>query len=100
MSPALTDAPLSMSLQRLVDNRGEGLFTSMLEALDPDEEAERLLASGLNVLPLMAGAGGYDIHAWSVEGPLTTQSSHPRPLKKPDQVNRLEKLSICTTLKR
>lgn len=70
MSPAVADAPLSQSLQRFVDRRGAGLFALMLEAPDPDEEAERLIAQGLNVLPLMAGAGGRDIHPSSTHGVL------------------------------
>ncbi|MEJ2130171.1 MAG: VOC family protein [Gammaproteobacteria bacterium] len=70
MSPANPDAPLSQSLQRFLDRRGEGLFALMLEAPDPDEEAEALIARGLDVLPLMAGAGGRDIHPRSTHGVL------------------------------
>ncbi len=70
MSPAVKDAPLSQSLQRFLDRRGEGLFALMLEAPEPDEEAQRLIASGLNVLPLMQGAGGRDIHPNSAHGVL------------------------------
>ena len=40
MSPADPDTPLSQSLQRFLDRRGEGLFALMLEAPDPDAEAE------------------------------------------------------------
>jgi hypothetical protein len=70
MAPAMPDAPLSQSLQRFLDTRGEGLFALMLEAPVPDEEAEELLGNGLKVLPLMAGAGGRDIHPKSTHGVL------------------------------
>lgn len=70
MSPANPEAPLSQSLQRFLDRRGDGLFALMLEATVPDEEAEVLLANGLGVLPLMAGAGGRDIHPRSTHGVL------------------------------
>ena len=70
MSPASADAPLSQSLQRFLERRGEGLFALMLEAPDPDAEARRLQAQGLNVLPLMAGAAGRDIHPSSTHGVL------------------------------
>ena len=42
----------------------------MLEAPTPDEEADVLAARGLDVLPLMAGAGGRDIHPRSTHGVL------------------------------
>ena len=70
MCPGVPEAPLSQSLQRFLDKRGEGLFALMLEAPVPDEEAERLLDNGLNVLPLMDGAGGRDIHPNSLHGVL------------------------------
>lgn len=70
MSPADPAAPLSQSLQRFLDRRGEGPFALMLEAPDPDAEAEDLAARGLNVLPLMAGAGGRDVHPNSTHGVL------------------------------
>jgi|TARA_Y100000310_G_scaffold295298_1_gene326499 catechol 2,3-dioxygenase-like lactoylglutathione lyase family enzyme len=70
MCPAVPDAPLSQSLQRFLDRRGEGLFALMLEAPDPDAEADDLLGRGLNVLPLMAGAGGRDVHPNSTHGVL------------------------------
>ena len=58
MSPANPKAPLSQSLQKFLDRRGEGLFALMLEAPVPDDEAGVLASHGLNVLPRMAGAGG------------------------------------------
>jgi catechol 2,3-dioxygenase-like lactoylglutathione lyase family enzyme len=70
MSPADPSAALSQSLQRFLDRRGEGLFALMLEAPDPDQEAEVLLDRGLNVLPLMEGAGGRDVHPNSTHGVL------------------------------
>lgn len=70
MSPADPTAPLSISLQRFLDRRGEGLFALMLEAADPNAEAEELISRGLNVLPLMAGAGGRDVHPNSTHGVL------------------------------
>ena len=70
MSPADPDAPLARSLSRFLERRGEGLFALMLEAPDPDEEAQGLIERGLNVLPLMAGAGGRDVHPKSTGGVL------------------------------
>jgi len=70
MSPADPTAPLSQSLQRFLDRRGEGLFALMLEAPDPNVEAEDLSGRGLNVLPLMAAAGGRDVHPNSTHGVL------------------------------
>ncbi len=70
MSPGDPEAPLSQSLQRFLDRRGDGLFALMLEAPKPDDEAERLLDNGLHVLPLMAGAGGRDVHPKSTHGVL------------------------------
>ncbi|MEN9316059.1 MAG: hypothetical protein RIS35_2452 [Pseudomonadota bacterium] len=70
MSPAVPDAPLSRSLQRFLDRRGAGPFALMLEAPDPDAEAEVLHSRGLNVLPRMAGAGGRDVHPNSTHGVL------------------------------
>ena len=70
MSPANPEAPLSQSLSRFLERRGEGLFALMLEAPDPDEEAIGLLDRGLNVLPTMAGASGRDVHPNSTHGVL------------------------------
>ena len=70
MSPANPAAPLSQSLQRFLDRRGEGLFALMLEAPDPDAEADALSGRGLNVLPLMPGADGRDVHPNSTHGVL------------------------------
>ena len=70
MSPAAPEAPLAQSLMRYLDRRGEGLFALMLEADDPNAEAERLAGRGLKVLPLMEGSGGRDIHPSSTHGVL------------------------------
>lgn len=70
MSPGNPDTPLSQSIQGFLDRRGQGHFALMLEAADPDEEAEGLLARGLNVMPRMEGAGGRDIHPKSAHGVL------------------------------
>jgi hypothetical protein len=82
MSPANLDAPLSQSLVKFLDRKGEGLFALMLEAVDPDAEAELILQRGLNVLPLMVGAGGRDIHPRSTHGVLIRiypVNSYPAP---------------------
>lgn len=70
MSPANPDTPLSQSVQRFIDRKGEGHFALMLEAADPDIEAEGLLSRGLKVLPRMEGAGGRDVHPNSTNGVL------------------------------
>lgn len=70
MSPADPHAPLSHSLQKFLARRGEGLFALMLEAPDPNTEADALASRGLTVLPRMAGAGGRDVHPNSTHGVL------------------------------
>jgi len=70
MCPAIPEAPLSQSLSKFLDLRGDGPFALMLEAPDPDAEAEVLIDRGLNVLPLMEGAGGRDVHPRSTHGVL------------------------------
>jgi Glyoxalase/Bleomycin resistance protein/Dioxygenase superfamily len=70
MSPADPDKPLSQALQRFLDRRGDGLYALMLEAPDPDVEAAALSQRGLDVLPLMAGASGRDVHPRSTHGVL------------------------------
>jgi catechol 2,3-dioxygenase-like lactoylglutathione lyase family enzyme len=70
MSPADPAAPLSQSLQRFLDRRGEGLFALMLEAPDPNAEASDLSGRGLHVLPPMPGSAGRDIHPNSTHGVL------------------------------
>ncbi len=70
MAPADPTKPLSQALQRTLDRRGEGPYALMLEAPVPDDEAIVLSERGLDVLPLMAGAGGRDIHPRSTHGVL------------------------------
>lgn len=70
MAPANRDKPLSQALQKFLDRRGDGLYALMLEAPDPDIEAAALSERGLDVLPLMAGAGGRDVHPRSTHGVL------------------------------
>ncbi len=70
MSPSEPEAPLAQSLQGLLARRGEGLFAMMMEAPDPDAEADDISAHGLRVLPLMPGAWGRDIHPSSTHGVL------------------------------
>ncbi len=70
MSPVDLNTPLSKSLQGFLDRRGEGLFALMLEAPVPDDEAEELVGRGLNVMPLMSGAFGRDVHPNSTHGVL------------------------------
>ncbi len=70
MSPANPELPLSQALQRFLDARGEGFYAMMLEAPDPDAEAEVLAGRGLGVLALMPGAGGRDVHPKTTHGVL------------------------------
>ncbi|MBV1879475.1 MAG: VOC family protein [Pseudomonadales bacterium] len=70
MAPDAPDAPLSKSLQKFIDGRGEGIFALMLEAADPDVEAAQLMQRGLQIMPLMAGASGRDIHPRHTHGVL------------------------------
>jgi methylmalonyl-CoA/ethylmalonyl-CoA epimerase len=81
MSPADPNAPLNHSLQGFLDRRGEGLFALMLEAPDPNAEGDILAGRGLNVLPLMPGAGGRDVHPKSTHGVLI----RVYPTRKPRQ---------------
>jgi catechol 2,3-dioxygenase-like lactoylglutathione lyase family enzyme len=86
MCPAVPEAPLSQSLTRFLERRGEGLFALMLEAPDPNAEAERLAERGLDVLPLMAGAGGRDVHPRSTHGVLIRVYPNQSFQSPPDQV--------------
>ncbi len=70
MSPVDPEAPLGKSLQGFLDRRGQGLFALMLEAPIPDDEAEVLAQRGLNIMPLMPGAFGRDVHPSSTHGVL------------------------------
>ncbi len=83
MAPANPELPLSQALQKFLDVRGEGFYAVMLEAPEPNAEAADLLDRGVEVLPLMAGAGGRDIHPRSTHGILIrvypNDSVTPRP---------------------
>jgi len=70
MSPADPARALAKSLGRFLDRRGEGLFALMLYAPDPNAEAADLERRGLEVMPLMEGAGGRDIHPKNTHGVL------------------------------
>jgi hypothetical protein len=70
MGPADPTKPLSQALAKFLERRGEGFYALMLEAPDPDAEAAVLAERGLDVLPLMAGAGGRDLHPRSTHGVL------------------------------
>jgi hypothetical protein len=70
MAPADPTKPLSQALQKFLDRRGDGLYALMLEAPDPNAEAAAVSQRGLDVLPLMAGAGGRDVHPRSTHGVL------------------------------
>ncbi len=70
MAPADPSKPLSQAIQRTIDRRGEGLYALMLEAPVPNDEAVELAARGLEVMPLMAGAGGRDVHPRATHGVL------------------------------
>jgi catechol 2,3-dioxygenase-like lactoylglutathione lyase family enzyme len=70
MAPADPTKPLSQALQTFLDRRGEGPYALMLEAPDPDAEAVELAGRGLDVLALMPGAGGRDVHPRSTHGVL------------------------------
>lgn len=70
MAPSDPDAPLSIALNRFLDRRGTGLYALMLEAADPNAEAQELAMRGMNVLPLMPAATGRDVHPNSTHGVL------------------------------
>lgn len=70
MAPAIPGLPLSDAIQKTIDGRGEGFYALMLEAPDPDAEAEKLIKRDVKVLPVMAGAAGRDIHPRSTHGVL------------------------------
>ena len=94
MCPAVPEAPLSQSLARFLERRGEGLFALMLEAPDPDAEAEVLIERGLDVLPLMAGAGGRDVHPRSTHGVLIRIYPNQSFQATPDQMQHLEERGL------
>ncbi len=70
MAAEQPERPLSRSLLRFLDRRGEGLFAMMLYADDPDAEAEEIARRGPTALPLMPEAGGRDFHPRDTAGVL------------------------------
>ena len=70
MAPSDPDAALSIALNRFLDRRGTGLYALKLEAADPNAEADELGRRGMNVLPVMTGATGRDVHPKSTHGVL------------------------------
>ncbi len=70
MAPSDPDAPLSVALNRFLDRRGTGLYALMLEAADPNAEADELALRGINVLSPMPAATGRDLHPNSTHGVL------------------------------
>jgi catechol 2,3-dioxygenase-like lactoylglutathione lyase family enzyme len=90
MSPHAAAAPLSQSLARFLDRRGDGLFALMLEAPDPSAEAESLRARGLEVLPLMPGTSGRDVHPRSTHGVLIRVYPTASFRAQPEQIARNE----------
>jgi catechol 2,3-dioxygenase-like lactoylglutathione lyase family enzyme len=86
MAPANPALPLSQALQKFLNRRGQGPYAMMLEAPDPNAEADDLLQRGVKVLPLMAGAGGRDVHPSSTHGVLVRvypENSAPPPAERP-----------------
>ena len=103
MSPATPGAPLAASLQKFLDRRGEGLYALMLEAPDPDAEAEALAERAIEVLPLMEGAGGRDLHPRSTHGVLIrvypdNSVADPGPQEhRPPHLSGIEAVIVATT---
>lgn len=103
MAPAVPGMPLSDALQKFLDRRGDGLYALMLEAPDPNAEAERIAERGMAVLPLMLGAGGRDIHPGSTHGVLIRvypDGSVTRPgdlATRPPHVSGIMRVMIATS---
>ncbi len=101
MSPADPAQPLSQALQKFLGRRGDGLYALMLEAPDPDAEAATLADRGLEVLPLMAGAGGRDVHPRSTHGvlvrvyPNNSVEAGPHPGRAP-RLSGITKVVVAT----
>lgn len=71
MSPADNTKPLSQTLQKFLDRRGDGLYALMLEAPRPDAEAVELAAG-----PRRDGAHGRSRRA-GCASPLDPRGAHP-----------------------
>lgn len=103
MAPATPDAPLAKSIQGFLDRKGEGLFALMLEAADPNAEADAVLTRGLDVLPLMKGAHGRDIHPRSNHGVLiriypdnSVRDQGPHEIREPG-LSGIARVIVATT---
>ena len=101
MAPSNPDEPLSQALQKFLDRRGEGIYALMLEAPDPNAEAEVLLKRGIKVLPLMRGAGGRDIHPSSTHGVLVriypdgSVTQPENPVSDPPNYSGIQKVVVA-----
>ncbi|NKB99542.1 MAG: hypothetical protein GKR90_13745 [Pseudomonadales bacterium] len=102
MAPADPDKPLSQALQKFLAHRGEGIYAMMLEAANPDAEAVELLDRGLEVLPLMHGAGGRDIHPRSTHGvlvriyPNDSVAQPKHPVSRAPNFSGIQKVVVAT----
>ncbi len=96
MSPADNSKPLSQALQKFLDRRGDGLYALMLEAPVPDDEAVVLAERGLDVLGLMPGAHGRDVHPRSTHGVLIRVYPNDSAPPRGDRTSRAPGLSGIT----
>jgi catechol 2,3-dioxygenase-like lactoylglutathione lyase family enzyme len=62
LAPGDPARPHSQVFLRFLERRGEGLYAMMLNAPDPNAEAEELARRGLPAMPLMPEAAGRDLH--------------------------------------
>lgn len=70
MGPREPGRPLSDTLTRTLERRGEGFYAMMFYADDPNQEADELGNRGLPVMPLMPEAEGRDFHPKDTAGAL------------------------------
>ena len=70
LAPSDPRRPLSRVLFATLDKRGDGPYAMMLNAPDPNAEAEDLESRGMSVMPLMPEAQGRDIHPRETGGVL------------------------------
>jgi catechol 2,3-dioxygenase-like lactoylglutathione lyase family enzyme len=102
MAPADAGKPLSQALGSFLDRRGEGPYALMLEAPDPDAEAVTLAERGLDVLALMPGAGGRDVHPRSTHGvlvrvyPNDSATTGDIPESRPPRLSGIVKVIVAT----
>lgn len=102
MAPSDPEAPLSIALNRFLDRRGTGLYALMLEADDPNGEADELAMRGVNVLPLMPGATGRDVHPNATHGvlmrvyPTGSVAQPDKPLVGPPKLSGIVRVIVAT----